>query len=122
MDIRIQGASEHNLKRINARIGNGLTVVTGVSGSGKTSLVFDTVYHEAHRRFLDVFLYGRRGQRLAPARVESISGLLSEIETWMADHNFDSISDYRGILSFENAGNPDHYLRAQFIEKIRGYE
>lgn len=75
MDIRIKGASEHNLKGIDTQIGDGLTVVTGVSGSGKTSLVFDTVYHEAHRRFLDVFLYGRGGQRLAPARVESISGL-----------------------------------------------
>ena len=75
MDIRIKGASENNLKQIDARFGDGLTVVTGVSGSGKTSLVFDTVYHEAHRRFLDVFLYGRGGERLAPASVESITGL-----------------------------------------------
>jgi len=75
MDIKIRGASEHNLKNINVQLGDGLTVVTGVSGSGKTSLVFDTVYHEAHRRFLDVFLYGRSGQRLAPAKVEAITGL-----------------------------------------------
>ena len=75
MDVRIRGASEHNLKNINVQIGDGLTVVTGVSGSGKTSLVFDTLYHEAHRRFLDVFLYGRSGQRLAPAKVEAITGL-----------------------------------------------
>ena len=50
-------------------------MVTGVSGSGKTSLVFDTLYHESHRRFLDVYLYGKSRQRLVPARVESISGL-----------------------------------------------
>lgn len=75
MDIRIRGASEHNLKNIDVRFGDGLTVVTGVSGSGKTSLVFDTLHHEAHRRFLDVFLYGRSGQRLAPAKVEAINGL-----------------------------------------------
>lgn len=75
MDIRVTGASEHNLKNINVQFGDGLTVVTGVSGSGKTSLVFDTVYHEANRRFLDVLLYGRGGQRLGPARVESITGL-----------------------------------------------
>ena len=75
MDIRIRGASEHNLKSVNVEIGDGLTVVTGVSGSGKTSLVFDTLHHEAQRRFLDVFLYGRSGQRLAPAKVEAITGL-----------------------------------------------
>lgn len=75
MDIRIRGASEHNLKNIDVQFGDGLTVVTGVSGSGKTSLVFDTLHHEAHRRFLDVFLYGRSGQRLAPAKVEAITGL-----------------------------------------------
>jgi excinuclease ABC subunit A len=75
MDIRIKGAREHNLKNIDVQLSDGLTVVTGVSGSGKTSLVFDTVYHEAHRRFLDVFLYGRRGERLAPASVDSITGL-----------------------------------------------
>ncbi len=75
MDIHVKGASEHNLKNIDVRFRDGLTVVTGVSGSGKTSLVFDTLYHEANRRFLDVFLYGRGGQRLAPANVEKITGL-----------------------------------------------
>lgn len=75
MDIQIRGAREHNLKNVDVEFGDGLTVVTGVSGSGKTSLVFDTLYHEAHRRFLDVYLYGRGGQRLAPANVEQITGL-----------------------------------------------
>ncbi len=75
MDIHVKGAREHNLKNLDVQFGDGLTVVTGVSGSGKTSLVFDTLYHEANRRFLDVFLYGRRGQRLAPANVETITGL-----------------------------------------------
>jgi excinuclease ABC subunit A len=75
MDIRIRGAREHNLKNVDVEFGDGLTVVTGVSGSGKTSLVFDTLYHEAHRRFLDVYLYGRGGQRLAPAKVRQVTGL-----------------------------------------------
>jgi excinuclease ABC subunit A len=75
MPVQIRGAREHNLKDINITFGDGLTVVTGVSGSGKTSLVFDCLYHEAHRRFLDVYLYGRGGQRLSPAAVESITGL-----------------------------------------------
>ncbi len=78
MDISIQGVREHNLKGINVRIGDGLTVITGVSGSGKTSLVFDTLYHEARRRLLDVISSGRTGNwrhQLAPAKVESITGL-----------------------------------------------
>ena len=58
MTIRIRGAKEHNLKSVDIEIGDGLTVVTGVSGSGKSSLVFDTLYHEAHRRFLDIFSTG----------------------------------------------------------------
>src|SRR5512137_2630546 len=75
MNIHIQGAREHNLQGVDAEIGEGLTVVTGVSGSGKTSLVFDTLYHEARRRFLDIFSLGSAGARLAPANVESITGL-----------------------------------------------
>lgn len=50
--ISIKGASEHNLKSINLKIKrNEITVVTGVSGSGKSSLVFDTILSEAQRRF-----------------------------------------------------------------------
>lgn len=78
MDIYIKGASEHNLKGIDVHIGDGLTVITGVSGSGKTSLVFDTLYHESRRRLLDILSTGRTGDgryQLAPAKVTSITGL-----------------------------------------------
>ncbi|RDE15974.1 MAG: hypothetical protein C4K47_02195 [Candidatus Thorarchaeota archaeon] len=75
MDVRIRGAREHNLKGVDVDIGDGLTVVTGVSGSGKTSLVFDTLYHEARRRFLDVFSTRAQLTRLAPANVESLTGV-----------------------------------------------
>ncbi len=75
MKIHIQGAREHNLQGVDVEFGEGLTVVTGISGSGKTSLVFDTLYHEARRRFLEVFELGSPKGRLAPANVDSITGL-----------------------------------------------
>ncbi len=54
MNIKIVGAREHNLKNISLEIPrNKLVVFTGVSGSGKSSLVFDTIYAEAHRQFLN---------------------------------------------------------------------
>ena len=52
--ISVQGAKEHNLKNINVEIPrNQLVVITGVSGSGKSSLAFDTVYAEGQRRYLE---------------------------------------------------------------------
>jgi excinuclease ABC subunit A len=75
MPIRIHGAAEHNLKHIDVDFPDGLTVVTGVSGSGKTSLVFDTLYQEARRRFLEIYALGSSDLRLSPARVDRITGL-----------------------------------------------
>ena len=54
--ISIRGAREHNLKDINLDIPrNRLTVITGLSGSGKTSLAFDTLYAEGQRRYVETF-------------------------------------------------------------------
>ncbi len=75
MGIKVKGARENNLKSVDTVFGPGLTVVTGVSGSGKSSLVFETLYHEARRRFEEVFQFGSVGQRLAHAKVDSITGL-----------------------------------------------
>lgn len=75
MRISIRGACENNLQNLDLEIEDGLTVVTGVSGSGKTSLVFDTLYHEARRRFLESFATGAAALSLTPAAVRSISGL-----------------------------------------------
>ncbi len=75
MGIRVKGARENNLKSVDVEFQPGLTVITGVSGSGKTSLVFETLYHEARRRFEEVFQFGSVSQRLIPAQVDSITGL-----------------------------------------------
>ena len=80
MPIRIRGARENNLQNIDVTIpdghsGGALTVITGVSGSGKTSLAFDTLYHEARRRLLDVYSLGSSQLRLNPADVDAIEGL-----------------------------------------------
>jgi excinuclease ABC subunit A len=77
--IRVEGAREHNLADVDVEFGDGLTVVTGVSGSGKSSLVFDTIHHEARRRFFEVYAPPSASQRLAPAEVRSIRGLLPSV-------------------------------------------
>ena len=54
--IVIYGAREHNLKNIDLTIPrNSLTVITGLSGSGKSSLAFDTIYAEGQRRYMETF-------------------------------------------------------------------
>lgn len=76
--LEVRGASIHNLKQLDSTIPHGsLTVVTGVSGSGKTSLAFDTIFAEAQRRFVEsMSTYARRFlSRLDRAPVERISGL-----------------------------------------------
>jgi excinuclease ABC subunit A len=76
--IRIRGARQHNLKNVNLEIPrNTLTVVTGLSGSGKSSLAFDTVYAEGQRRYVEsLSAYARQFlDRLEPPDVDSIEGL-----------------------------------------------
>ena len=77
-DIVIQGAREHNLKNISLRIPrNKLVVITGLSGSGKSSLAFDTLYAEGQRRYLETFsAYARNflGTLKRP-NVDQITGL-----------------------------------------------
>lgn len=76
--IKIRGANEHNLKNIDIDIPRDeFTVITGLSGSGKSSLAFDTIYAEGQRRYMEsLSSYARQflGQMEKP-QVESIEGL-----------------------------------------------
>ncbi len=90
--IRIKGASQHNLKNISLDIPRDkLVVITGVSGSGKSSLAFDTIYAEGQRRYVEsLSTYARQfiGQMDKP-EVESIEGLSPAIaiEQRASSHN-----------------------------------
>jgi excinuclease ABC subunit A len=90
--IRIKGAAQHNLRHINVDIPRDrLVVITGVSGSGKSSLAFDTIYAEGQRRYVEsLSTYARQfiGQMDKPD-VESIEGLSPAIaiEQRTAAHN-----------------------------------
>ena len=118
--IKIRGAAQHNLKNINLDIPRvKLVVITGVSGSGKSSLAFDTIYAEGQRRYVEsLSTYARQfiGQMDKPD-VESIEGLSPAIaiEQRSASHNPRStvgtvteIYDYLRLL-FARIGIPHCY-------------
>ncbi len=78
MSIRIKGARQHNLKNIDLSIRRDhLTVITGVSGSGKSSLAFDTLYAEGYRKYIDSLSVRARQvlEQLPRPEVDFIEGL-----------------------------------------------
>ena len=115
--LTVRGAREHNLKNVTVRIPrNALTVITGLSGSGKSSLAFDTIYAEGQRRYVEsLSAYARQFLGLMEKPdVDSIEGLSPaiSIEQKTAGHNPRStvgtvteIYDYMRLL-WARAGVP----------------
>src|SRR5690625_6184193 len=81
--IEIYGAREHNLKNIDVQIPRDkLVVITGLSGSGKSSLAFDTIYAEGQRRYIETFsAYARQFlgglERTDVDKIERLSPVIS---------------------------------------------
>ena len=131
--IIIRGAKEHNLKNINLELPrNKLIVVTGLSGSGKSSLAFDTIYAEGQRRFVEsLSSYARQFlEQLQKPDVEYIAGLSPAIaiEQRTAGGNPRStvatqteIYDYLRLL-FARIGKVHCYQCARPIEKQSSQE
>jgi len=115
--LRIRGARTHNLKNVNLELPrNRLVVITGLSGSGKSSLAFDTLYAEGQRRYVEsLSAYARQFlQLMEKPDVDLIEGLSPAIaiEQKAASHNPRStvgtvteIHDYLRLL-FARAGTP----------------
>ncbi len=135
--IKIRGARTHNLKNINLDLPrNKLVVITGLSGSGKSSLAFDTLYAEGQRRYVEsLSTYARQFlQLMEKPDVDLIEGLSPAIaiEQRATSHNPRStvgtvteIHDYMRLL-FARAGDPqcpDHgtTLTAQSVSQMVDY-
>ena len=133
-NLIIKGARTHNLKNISISMPkNKLVVITGLSGSGKSSLAFDTIYAEGQRRYVEsLSAYARQFlDRMNKPDVDLIEGLSPaiSIEQKSTSHNPRStvgtvteVHDYLRLL-FARAGDPhcpehNHKLEAQTISQI----
>jgi len=127
-EIIVKGAREHNLKNITVRIPrDSFTVITGLSGSGKSSLAFDTLYAEGQRRFVEsLSSYARQFLGLMEKPdVDSIEGLSPaiSIEQKTTHRNPRStvgtvteIYDYFRLL-FARIGKPHCYQCGRLMQK-----
>ena len=117
-DIIIRGAREHNLRNVSLSLPrNKLIVMTGVSGSGKSSLAFDTLYAEGQRRYVEsLSTYARQflGQMPKPD-VDSISGLAPSISIQQKSTSRNPRSTVGTITEIHD------YLRVLFARVGQGY-
>lgn len=126
--INVYGARVHNLKNIDAEIPrNSLTVITGLSGSGKSSLAFDTIFAEGQRRYIETFsAYARNFLgNLERPDVDKITGLspVISIEQKTTNKNPRStvgttteVYDYLRLL-YARAGDAYSYLSGEKMVK-----
>ncbi|HBR57736.1 MAG TPA: excinuclease ABC subunit A [Blastocatellia bacterium] len=126
--IEIRGARVHNLKNISASLPqNKLTVVTGVSGSGKSSLAFDTIYAEGQRRYVEsLSAYARQFlERMDKPDVDEITGIAPAIAIRQKNSTRNprstvatqtEIYDYLRLL-FARAGQTICYFCAREVKK-----
>lgn len=134
-EIIIKGAREHNLKNVSLNIPrNKLVVITGLSGSGKSSLAFDTIYAEGQRRYLEsLSAYARQFlEQMKKPEVDSIEGLSPSISIEQKNISrnprstvgtITEIYDFLRLL-FARAGEPFCYLckkpiQNQTLDQIR---
>ncbi len=132
--ITVRGASEHNLRHVDVTIPrDSLTVITGLSGSGKSSLAFDTIYAEGQRRYVEsLSSYARQFlEQLHKPKVELIDGLSPaiSIEQKTVSRNPRStvgtvteIYDFLRVM-YANIGHPhcprcDQPVEKQSVQKI----
>ena len=128
--IKIRGARTHNLKNISLDLPrHKLVVITGLSGSGKSSLAFDTLYAEGQRRYVEsLSAYARQFlQLMEKPDVDLIEGLSPAIaiEQKATSHNPRStvgtvteIHDYLRLL-FARAGDIDLFVNLPFVEPLK---
>ncbi len=137
--IRVRGARQHNLKGFDLDIPlNTLTVITGVSGAGKSSLAFDTLYAEGQRRYVETFSpYARQFlDRMNRPRVERIEGIPPALAIEQGDPvrtsrstvgTMTEVTDYAkllfarmAVLSCRGCGRPVRKDTAQSIFEALG--
>ena len=127
--IIIKGASENNLKKFDVEIPhNEITVITGVSGSGKSSLAYDIICNEGQRRYLESFSTHARQylKRLKRPDVEQITGLLPAISVSQKTINKNSrstvgtmseLNDYLRLL-FARLGSTNHKISKKIERRL----